>query len=138
LWDSAPHAVALLLAVFGEFVEVSTSKGRGDFVSLTLVSAKGAIATQMLMRDASAPLAGRTVFYGPKGEKALPSRGDWNADSIEAYRIALRALAAAANGRPGQALPCDASFGVKVTVVLAAAVASLEEKRVVRIDEYPN
>lgn len=137
IWDTAPHAVALLLAVLGELAEVSAVKGRGDLVVLTLVSTNGAIATLALMRDASAPFPGRTIFHGPSGVTVFPTRGDWNADSTEACRIALRALAAAANGRPGMVLSCDASFGARVTAVLAAAAKSLEERRFVGVSPRP-
>ena len=138
LWDGAPHAVALLLAVLGEFVDVCAVRGRGDLVSLTLVSDAGAIATVTLARDAVRPIPGRTVLYGRGGKKELPPSGDWNADAIEAYRIALRALSAAAAGKPGQAMPCDASFGARVTAVLAAAALSLEERRFVRVGPRRN
>jgi len=137
LWDTAPHAAALLLAVFGEFAEVGAVRGQGDLVSLTLVTSAGAVATVTLTRDAAATLPGRTVLYGSSGTKMLPFSGDWNTDAIKAYQIALIALAAAATGKPGPAIECDAAFGVKVTAVLAAAATSLEERRFVRVGSTP-
>jgi predicted dehydrogenase len=136
LWDGAPHAVALLLAVLEELVDICAVRGRGDLVSLTLVSSTGAIATVTLTRDAVTPLLGRTVLYGRGGPNVLPPQGDWNADSIVAYRSALRSLATAAKGELGEAIRCDAGFGARVTAVLAAATASLEERRFVRIGPH--
>jgi predicted dehydrogenase len=134
LWDTAPHAVALLIAVLGEIVDVFAVKGRGDLVSITLGSADGAVASVMLARDMVAPLSGATVLYGSAGAKALPSHTDWRTDSLEAYRIALRGLAAAAAGRPGQLAWCDASFGTEVTAVIAAAAQSLKEHRLIQVE----
>ncbi|HTV71461.1 MAG TPA: Gfo/Idh/MocA family oxidoreductase [Rhizobiaceae bacterium] len=132
LWDTAPHAVALLLAVFGEFAEVIAVRGQGDLVSLTLVTGAGAIATLTLARDAMTPLPGKTMLFGSSGMKELPPTGNWNSLSIEAYQTALCSLSAAANGTLQKSLLYDARFAVQVTAVLAAAEASLKE-RIVRI-----
>lgn len=133
LWDTAPHAVALLLSVLGDFVEVAAVRGQGDLVSLTLVSKVGAVATLTLTRDAMTQLPGKTMLFGCNGAKELPPTDDWNMAAIGAYQIALHSLSTAATGKPGQRLQCDARFGARVTAVLAAAAASLHERRIVRI-----
>jgi predicted dehydrogenase len=133
LWDVAPHPVALLLMVFGDIVDVSAVRGRGDLAAIAMTSADGAVATLTLARDLTAPLPGGTILHGRSGTKALPASRDWVSDSIEAYRIALQGLAAAAACHPERTVLPDAAFGARVTAVLAAATASLCERRFVPV-----
>ena len=127
LWDTGPHAVALLLTVLGEVVEVVATRGRGDLKVLTLTHASGAVSTITLTMDAPANVSGETALFGAAGKNVLGPSPNFDAEAAEAYSEALRLLAAAAGGEP-VTYP-DAALGLAVTRILAAAERSLATGR---------
>ncbi|MDJ0341223.1 Gfo/Idh/MocA family oxidoreductase [Streptomyces sp. H10-C2] len=115
LWDVGPHALSVLLPVFGEVTEVAAISGSGDTVNLALRHANGVSSTATLSLTAPEPAAGVTVeLRGERGVTRLPELGD---GPVEALRRAIDALITAA--RTGRAHPCDAHFALRVTETLA-------------------
>jgi predicted dehydrogenase len=133
LWDTAPHAVALLTQVFGRVVEVYAAAGKGDLKAATLTHRDGALTTLNLAMDMPPTVPGETVIYGPAGKRAVPAAVlDWTSTSREAYANALRALIASIDGEA--TTHPDARFGAYVTDVLAAIERSLATKQAVSVN----
>jgi predicted dehydrogenase len=127
LWDTGPHAVALLLTILGDVVEIGATRGHGDLKILTLTHASGAVSTVTLTMDAPANLPGETALFGAAGKNLLPPSADFDGEAMAAYASALAALASGNTA----GLP-DARLGATVTKILAAAERSLATGR--RID----
>ncbi len=127
LWDNGPHAVALLLTILGDVVEIVATRGHGDLKVLTLTHQSGALSTITQAMDAPASIAGETALFGASGKLVLPPGPGWTIDAAEAYDHALHLLAAATRGEP--ATYPDARFGLAVTKILAAAERSLADGR---------
>jgi predicted dehydrogenase len=115
LWDVGPHAISALLPALGEVEEVEAVRGPRDQVHLALRHASGAASSVSLSLTAPAG-AHEVAFWGAEGLVRRP--GDGNADVAGAYAAALDALLAGHS-------PLDASFGLEVVRVLAAAEARL-------------
>jgi predicted dehydrogenase len=126
LWDTGPHAVALLSVALGPVAEVSAVRGDGDFSAVTLIHASGALSTINLRMDAPAPLPGETALFGAAGKTVMPPPDDWDRECAEAYAAALRRLAAPSSADD---IALDATFGATVTRVLAAAERSTTSGR---------
>jgi predicted dehydrogenase len=124
LWDTGPHAIALLLTILGEVVDIGAVRGHGDLKILTLTHAGGAVSTITLTMDAPAILPGETALFGAAGKNLLPPSADFDGEAMAAYAAALSALA---NGNIA-GLP-DARLGATVTRILAAAERSLASGR---------
>jgi len=132
LWDTAPHAVALLTQVFGPVIEVYAVAGKGDLKAATLTHRDGGLTTLNLAMDMSPAVPGETVIYGPAGKRAVPGAVlDWTATSRQAYGNALHSLVASINDAP--TTHPDARFGAYVTEVLVAIEQSLATKRPVSV-----
>jgi len=129
LWDVGPHAVALVLPVFGPVTEVTAMVGARDLSHVLLRHAAGGISTLTLSVDVP-PAAARksAMFAGEAGIIEAPSL-PWA--PVEALGIALDELIAAANGGPPPEL--DVRFGATVTAILAAAAESAESGRTVSL-----
>lgn len=124
LWDTVPHAVAMLTRIFGPVVEVYAAAGMGDLKAATLTHRDGALTTINLAMDMPAAVAGETVIYGPAGKSALPAAVlDWKTNAQQVYGEALRSLVASINGE-ATSHP-DARFGANVTTVIAAIECSI-------------
>jgi len=128
LWDTGPHAVALLSTVLGPVTEVAATGGQGDFSVLVLTHAGGAVSTVSQRMDAPAPLPGETALFGVNGKSSPPPVENWMGESVAAYAAALSRLADPASAGP-DALVMDAAFGAAVTRVLAAAERSIASGR---------
>ncbi|KUO14669.1 Gfo/Idh/MocA family protein [Streptomyces dysideae] len=124
LWDMGPHALSILLPVLGDAGRVTAAvRGPGDTVHLVLDHAGGASSTLALSLTAPPAAAGAAVeLRGEAGVTLLPES---SAGAVPALvRAADALLAAARTGRPH---PCDASFALRVTEILADAEALLDE-----------
>ncbi|MBT2504751.1 hypothetical protein J7I98_02330 [Streptomyces sp. ISL-98] len=116
LWDVGPHALSVLLPVLGDVTSVSAADGPGDTVHLALRHTSGASSTVTLSLSAPAEAAGATVeLWGTQGETRLPSWGG----GTGSFRAAVDALLDTV--RTGEPHPCDATFGLRVTEILAEA-----------------
>ncbi|MET9992622.1 Gfo/Idh/MocA family oxidoreductase [Streptomyces mutabilis] len=126
LWDVGPHALSVLLPVLGDARRVSAAApGPGDTVHLVLDHTGGASSTLTLSLTAPPAAAGATVeLRGPRGVTLLPETTE---GPVPALLRALDALLASAGGRGPH--PCDASFGLRVTEILAEAESLLAERR---------
>ena len=132
LWDTAPHAVALLTEIFGPVTDVFATAGKGDLKAAMLTHRDGGLTTLNLAMDMSPAVPGETVIYGAAGKRAVPGAVlDWTATSREAYGNALRSLVASIGGAP-TAHP-DARFGAYVTAVLAAIERSVATRQAVSV-----
>lgn len=132
LWDTVPHAVALLTRVFGPVVEVFASAGAGDLKAATLTHAAGGLTTINLAMDMPASVPGETVIYGAAGKRVLPTPVlDWRTNAQQAYGEALVSLTAAIRGE-ATSHP-DARFGAYVTSVLAAIEQSIASRQPVSL-----
>lgn len=124
LWDVGPHALSILLPVFGEVTEVVAVRGSGDTVHVALRHAGGAASTATLSLTAPEAAAGVTVeLRGEHGVAALPELGD---GPVDALRRAIDALITAA--RTGVPHPCDARFALSVTETLASVEDALGKR----------
>ncbi|MER8056293.1 MULTISPECIES: Gfo/Idh/MocA family oxidoreductase [unclassified Streptomyces] len=122
LWDLGPHALSVLVPILGDVTQVvAAGHGPGDTVHLVLDHAGGASSTVTL--SATVPPAAAGTEYelrGTSGVSVMPAASE---DAVTALtRAADALLACAETGRPH---PCDASFGLRVTEILAAAEARL-------------
>ncbi|WP_405651047.1 Gfo/Idh/MocA family protein [Streptomyces sp. NBC_00019] len=122
LWDVGPHALSVLLPVLGDVREVAAAvHGPADTVHLVLQHTGGASSTLTLSLTAPPAAAGASVeLRGEGGVTLLPPSPDGAVPALERAADAL--LAAARSGRPH---PCDATFGLRVTEILATAEALL-------------
>ncbi|MFH9434597.1 Gfo/Idh/MocA family protein [Streptomyces rochei] len=126
LWDVGPHALSVLLPVLGDVRNVSAAApGPGDTVHLVLDHAGGASSTLTLSLTAPPAAAGAAVeLRGRTGVTLLPEEDE---GPVPALLRAADALLSAADG--GEPHPCDASFGLRVTEILAEAEALLTAGR---------
>lgn len=132
LWDTVPHAVAMLTQIFGPVAEVTAAAGSGDLKAVILNHRDGGLTTINLAMDMPSSVPGETVIYGKAGKRVLPMAVlDWNTTAREAYDAALAALVASIEGTP-TAHP-DARFGAYVTDVIAAIERSIAERRPVSV-----
>lgn len=121
LWDVGPHALSLLLPVLGDVTRVSAEAGPRDTVHLVLRHAGGASSTLALSLTAPVAAGGTGMeLRGEAGVVQLPERGE---GPVRALHRAVDALLDSA--RTGEPHPCDASFGLRVVEILAAAERSL-------------
>lgn len=129
LWDLGPHAVARLCGVLGLVHGVYARRGHGDFVTIVLEHATGAVGTISLAADiADAPKSGGLRLLGTHGTSAAPVIDDWIASARVAYCAALEQLCDQVE-YGAAAHECDLAFGAHVTRVLAAAERSIESGR---------
>ncbi|MGV9889396.1 Gfo/Idh/MocA family protein [Streptomyces sp. NPDC003395] len=122
LWDVGPHALSVLLPVMGDVERVASAvRGPADTVHLVLRHAGGASSALDLSLTVPPAGAGAVVeLRGETGVTQLPQRTE---GAVPAYaRAADALLTASQDGRPH---PCDASFALRVTDILAEAEAHL-------------
>lgn len=128
LWDTVPHAVAMLSRIFGPVTEVYAAAGQGDLKAATLTHRDGALTTINLAMDMPASVPGETVIYGAAGKRGLPVPVlDWKSNAQQVYGEALRSLVASINGEA--ASHPDARFGAYVTAVIAAIERSIASRQ---------
>ncbi|MFE3637311.1 Gfo/Idh/MocA family protein [Streptomyces cellostaticus] len=122
LWDVGPHALSLLLPVLGDVRQVAAAAhGPADTVHLVLDHAAGASSTLTLSLTAPPAAAGADLeLRGEAGTAVLPRSSEGAVPALSRAADAL--LTAARTGRPH---PCDATFGLRVTEILAMAEARL-------------
>ncbi|WP_129311352.1 Gfo/Idh/MocA family oxidoreductase [Streptomyces sp. L2] len=122
LWDVGPHALSVLLPVLGDVRQVlTTAHGAADTVYLVLDHAGGASSTLTLSLSAPPAAAGADVeLRGESGVTLLPRSSEGAVPAL--VRAADALLTSARTGRPH---PCDATFGLRVTEILATAEAQL-------------
>lgn len=129
LWDVGPHALSILLPVFGPVAQVAAMDGPRGTVHLMLRHDGGAATTLSLTLDA--PPAARAfefVFYGATGVASVPGS---DGTPVEAFSVAVDQLIADAVSGAGNA--CDVGFGRDVVRILAAAETARAEGRTVRV-----
>ena len=128
LWDTVPHAVAMLTRIFGPVVEVTAATGKGDLKAAILSHRDGGLTTINLAMDLPSSVPGETVIYGAAGKRAMPAQVlDWKTNAREVYGEALASLVASIGGQP--TTHPDARFGAYVTEVIAAIERSIAERR---------
>ncbi|MET8027209.1 Gfo/Idh/MocA family protein [Streptomyces avermitilis] len=122
LWDVGPHALSVLLPVLGDVGRVAAAaRGPRDTAHLILEHVGGATSTLTLSLTAPPAAAGALVeLRGEAGVTVLPNSSE---SALDAFARAIDALRTTA--RTGRPHPCDASFGLRVSEVLAAAEARL-------------
>ncbi|MER7174614.1 Gfo/Idh/MocA family protein [Streptomyces mesophilus] len=122
LWDVGPHALSVLLPVFGDVSEVTGLRGQLDTVHLALRHASGATSTTTLSLTAPEKASGVTAeLRGAHGITELPEV--WGDGPLASYGTAIDALLESV--RTGEPHPCDVRFGARVTEILARAEAAL-------------
>ncbi|SEP76821.1 Predicted dehydrogenase [Streptomyces sp. yr375] len=123
LWDVGPHALSVLLPVLGDVRRVTAAAhGPGDTVHVVLDHVTGASSTMTLSLTAPPAAAGATLeLRGTTGVTHLPQS---TTDAATAFTHAADALLTAANGGPTH--PCNATFGLRITELLADTEALLE------------
>jgi len=124
LWDVGPHALSVLLPVLGDVRRVAAAApGPGDTVHLVLNHAGGASSTLTLSLTAPPAAAGAAVeLRGAAGVTELPETSEELGSAVGRALDTL--LDSARTGRPHA---CDAGFGLRVTEILAAAEALLDD-----------
>ncbi|MDF3302893.1 Gfo/Idh/MocA family protein [Streptomyces tropicalis] len=124
LWDVGPHALSVLLPVLGDVRRVAAAvHGPEDTVYVVLDHVGGATSTLTLSLTAPPAAAGTAVeLRGESGVTLLPEA---SGDAVAAFGRAADALVASA--RSGRRHPCDASFGLRVTEILASAETLLAQ-----------
>nr|WSY49168.1 Gfo/Idh/MocA family oxidoreductase [Streptomyces sp. NBC_00886] len=123
LWDVGPHALSVLLPVLGDVRRVAAAvRGPGDTALLVLDHVGGASSTLTLSLTAPPAAAGATVEL--RGQAGVTSLPDSSGSAVSALGRAADALSEAA--RTGQPHPCDATFGQRVTEILAQAEAMVD------------
>ncbi|UXY25732.1 Gfo/Idh/MocA family protein [Streptomyces sp. HUAS TT20] len=122
LWDVGPHALSVLLPVLGDVREVTAAaNGPGDTVHLVLDHVTGTSSTLTLSLTSPPAAAGAAVeLRGEAGATLLPRSSEGAVPALTRAADAL--LTAARTGRPHS---CDATFGLRVTEILATAEARL-------------
>ncbi|MET7454089.1 Gfo/Idh/MocA family oxidoreductase [Streptomyces sp. NPDC005574] len=122
LWDVGPHALSVLLPVLGDVRRVTAAaRGPRDTVHLVLDHDGGASSTVTLSLTAPPAAAGVAVeLRGEAGVTLLPESAQ---GAVPALMRAVDALSAAA--REGRPHSCDATFGLRVTEILASADLAL-------------
>ncbi|MBC9712371.1 Gfo/Idh/MocA family oxidoreductase [Streptomyces sp. TRM66268-LWL] len=122
LWDVGPHALSVLLPVFGEVSEVTGLRGQLDTVHLVLRHASGTTSTSTL--SLTAPEKAGVVSAELRGAHGVAELPDiWGDGPLASYGTAIDALVESV--RTGEPHPCDVRFGAQVTEILARAEASL-------------
>jgi len=122
LWDVGPHALSVLLPILGDTRRVAAAvPGPGDTVQLVLDHASGASSTLTL--SLTAPPAASCADVELRGESGVAHLPDSSVGPVPALIRAADALIASAAG--GQQHPCDATFGLRVTEILAEAESLL-------------
>ncbi|MBX9471686.1 MAG: Gfo/Idh/MocA family oxidoreductase [Chryseoglobus sp.] len=130
LWDVGPHAVAQLCGTLGLVESVFARRGNGDFVSLVLEHATGAVGTISVAADiADAPHTGALRLLGASGATCAPVIDDWIASAQIAYGTAVNQLCDQID-KGSAPHECDLVFGAHVTRVLAAAERSILSGRI--------
>ncbi|MFI5803031.1 Gfo/Idh/MocA family protein [Streptomyces sp. NPDC051561] len=125
LWDVGPHALSVLLPVFGDVTALTAADGPGDTVHLALRHTSGASSTATLSLTAPPEASGVGIeLRGAAGVHSLPSQ--WGA-GVDSFGTAIDALLEAV--RTGTPHPCDARFGLRVTEILAEADTALSAAR---------
>lgn len=120
LWDVGPHALSVLIPVLGEVTGVTAVRGAAGTVHLVLRHTSGTVSTSAL--TLGAPRAGSGVGIELRGTHGVVTLPDWT-DVPGAFGRALDALLTAA--RTGTPDPRDATFGLRLTELLAEAEAQL-------------
>ncbi|ELS58829.1 putative Oxidoreductase [Streptomyces viridochromogenes Tue57] len=122
LWDVGPHALSVLLPVLGDASRVAAAvRGPGDTVHLVLEHAGGASSTLTLSLTAPPAAAGAAVeLRGTAGVTVLPESPEGVVDALIRAGDALLSAS-----RTGHRHACDATFGLRVTEILAAAEGRL-------------
>jgi predicted dehydrogenase len=118
LWDLGPHAVSLVVPVFGPVDRIRAMAGPHDTTYVLVRHRDGAVSQLELTVDAppgQARFASR--FLGPDGEAVVPG---WDVSQVQAFTAAIDALLAT----PAEH-PCDVRFGRDVVRVLAEAERQL-------------
>ncbi len=132
LWDTVPHAVAMLSRIFGPVVDVTAATGSGDLKAAILNHRDGALTTINLAMDLPSSVPGETVIYGAAGKREMPMQVlDWKTNARQVYGEALASLVASINGE--KTTHPDARFGAYVTEVIAAIERSIAERRPVSL-----
>jgi predicted dehydrogenase len=132
LWDTVPHAVAMLTRIFGPVAEVTAATGSGDLKAAILSHRDGGLTTINLAMDLPSSVPGETVIYGAAGKREMPAQVlDWKTNARQVYGEALASLVASINGEP--TTHPDARFGAYVTEVIAAIERSIAERRTVSL-----
>ena len=132
LWDTAPHAVALMTKIFGPVIDVFASAGSGDLKAAVLMHRDGGLTTVNFAMDLPESVPGETVIYGAAGKRSMPTHVlDWRTNARQVYGEALASLVASIDGE--QTSHPDARFGACVTSVLAAIEESLASRRVATV-----
>lgn len=128
LWDTGPHAVAILLTTLGDVSEVFAVRGIGDLKLIMLTHKAGAVSTVALTMDSAASVPKELALFGAAGKTIAPPSPQWLCDATIAYVAALRRIADALATQSPKVAP-DVALGVAVTKVLAAAGRSIATGR---------
>ena len=115
LWDLGPHALSALLPALGTVKRVVAARGPRDEVHLALEHDSGAASSAALSLTAPADV-NEVAFWGAEGLARRPDTAE--VDRIAAYGAAIDALL---EGHT----TFDASFGLEVVRVLAAAESAI-------------
>jgi predicted dehydrogenase len=125
LWDLAPHLISLLWASLGPVRSVTALAGQPDVTHLILGHEGGATSTVTVTLSAPRQAEYADLYlWGSSGRSAAPLETD---RPVTPLRTALAELAA--NARTGQtAHPCDVTFGLEITRVVADAHRQLRAR----------
>ncbi|WP_329623899.1 Gfo/Idh/MocA family oxidoreductase [Streptomyces sp. NBC_01255] len=116
LWDVGPHVLSVYLPVLGDVTAITAAPGPADTHHLVLRHGSGASSTATLTLSAPPEAVEVTLsLHGTRGRAELPRWGG----AVDAFAAAVDALLTAA--RTGQAHPCDARFGLRLTEILTEA-----------------
>jgi predicted dehydrogenase len=119
LWDLGPHALSLLLPVFGPVAEVTAAAAPHGTTHVIAAHATGAVST-MALSVVSPQVRHEFVFSGRNGDVPAPVSPAQPQDPVRSLGVAIdQLLEQVATGRRDH--PCDVRFARDVTVVLAAA-----------------
>jgi predicted dehydrogenase len=122
LWDLGPHVLSVLTAVLGDVATVSATRDAARVTWLRLVHVDGGRSEVAMSLHADPADHGEEYVFraGPSEAPLILSA----APRFAAYGGAVDALLTSA--RTGVPHVCDASFGLRIQRVLAAAQASLD------------
>lgn len=132
LWDTGPHAIAMLLTTLGDVSKVFAVSGADDLKLLTLIHVSGAVSSVTLTMSAPTLLPAEAALFGAAGKHIMPQSTDWFADSKIAYMAALHKIAGALT-EPISPICPSVGLGARVTDVLAAAEESIATGRSVDV-----
>lgn len=123
LWDIGPHVLSTLDATLGPVTHLRALPGQGDAVTLVLRHESGATSSATLsLFTPPAAITHDTTLWGPAGLSTMPGRT--KGQETECVAVAVGELVACA--RSGRTHELDATFGARVTELLADAQAQLE------------